>query len=775
MLVGGALVIGLLATVGSLMTNYALREARLAEVEGALRAAVSAAGALFAGAGGAAQNARIEERVEDFLSATVDGLDLDGVTVSFDSATGITEVDVAGSFGYEGFWGQPGGTIDVERTIRVRFEADRYEVAVALDLSRSMNIPFGSVGTRLDGLKAAMGNVTTAMRQASADDPGSMMVSVVPFASAVNVADTGGSGQTDAKERYVRMLVGPAGTTAQLLARARRQAASGKGGHWVDTFHHYGVGAGMGPLERRFLPEDLRAGRDWNLRREDVEVDVATQVPALGTWTVDDVDFWNGCVMARWGAYWHPDARGAGWRATDAGNWPARSKAPAWSPRGTALPRLPLHLSDDPPAAADPNTLFTAYSWPDARIGGTAAWRLQTVMMEVLDGAGAPYANKGGSDNNWSFVLGPGGAGGDGLCPPSAVTPLTADIEGFRRTVQGLRTVAVGPGTTFGGTYLNLGVVWGLRTLSPLWRPVWSVDDLQGVPRPLVPCAPGETTNCADPLEKVIVLVSDGESAFQAPVHSPPQPVLAGLDVNFLSSYIRCLPGANSDRPKYDAAWTEDTPARFNAGFGGGVDSSGEFTNPGIGAVVDALMTFGDPFPGGASRRANLIARLAGSSPTPWQVFRGVDAGFADFLMDPANRFGFDGRPIPPNRALCAPHSVFGPYGRVDDGVQAGGAPVFGVAPFSNLRAPYQTTAARRLTDWFLEACGIAGRRDVRIEAIFIGNRTSTRDIAGLERCVDAAGGDPGSADVFVTPDANALSRAFAEIFTIRRNLRFLD
>ncbi|MDE0350175.1 MAG: hypothetical protein OXM56_10785, partial [Gammaproteobacteria bacterium] len=368
MLVGGGLVIGLLATVGSLMANYAWREAQLAEIDGAMRATASASASLLGGA-----PVDVARRFEDVVTALVDGLEIDSVTVSYDQATGVTEVAVAGRVSHEGIFGQAGGVSSLDRTIRIRFEADRYEVAMALDLSASMQRSFGNVGNQLDGLKAAMGSVATIMREASAATPGSMMVSIVPFASTVNVADTGGSGRTAAKERYVRMLAGSAATTADLLAQARRQKSTARGGHWVDTFHHYGVGQDMGPLLRQFLPQDLLDGRDWNLRRRNVDVNVTVQVPSLGTWTVDDIDFWNGCVMARWGAYWNEDARGPGWRQVDAGNWPARATAPAWSPGGNALPALPLHLSDVPPSAAEPNTLFTAYSWPDARIGGTAA------------------------------------------------------------------------------------------------------------------------------------------------------------------------------------------------------------------------------------------------------------------------------------------------------------------------------------------------------------------------------------------------------------------
>ncbi len=783
MLVGGGLVIGLLATVGSLMANYAWREAQLAEIDGAMRATASASANLLGGA-----PAAIADRFEDVVTAMVDGLEIDSVTVSYDQATGITEVAVAGRVSHEGIFGQAGGVSNLDRTIRLRFETDRYEVAVALDVSPSMRTRFGNVGNRLDGLKAAMGVVTTVIRGANAATPGSIMVSVVPFASTVNVAHTGGSGRTAAKERYVRMLAGPAATTADLLAQARRQKSSGKGGHWVDTFHQYGVGGDMGPLLRQFLPQDLLDGRDWNLRRRDVDVDVTAQVPSLGTWTVDDIDFWNGCVMARWGAYWNEDARGPGWRQDDAGNWPARSTAPAWSPGGNALPGLPLHLSDVPPSAADPNTLFTAYSWPDARIGGTAAARLQTVMMEVLDGVGRAYDAGFVSDNDWSRAV--GGAGGDELCVPTPITPLTGDVSQFEGTVNGLQAPDVGVGDV-GMTYTNLGVVWGLRTLSPLWAPVWKVRDARNVPRPLVPCAPGESQNCHSWLRKMIVIVSDGENSSHGAVRGPVRygGTRTSLNPNYADNYL-CHATHTRRRPTYHSLWQHDTETAFNLGFGYRVYSGGTYserlTPAGAREVADALMRFPNTLPGGQPRRAKLIRRLQ-NLVTPWDLFRGQEAWLSDYLVlpdllgDPEYSFEFEGRPIHPDRHFCSLQSPFGPFGRADDSVQVGGVPVSGVAPFADLNtvqptpALYRRAMDGRLIDWLVDACKIAGDRGIRIEAIFIGDRRRRQPISELESCLDAAGGDPNLDEVFVTPNANALTQAFTDIFTVRRSLRILN
>ena len=188
--------------------------------------------------------------------------------------------------------------------------------------------------------------------------------------------DTSLAGQTPGKERYVRLLTG---------ADAGSAAARATSGHWVDTFHHYGTGTNMDSLAQRNLPAASLANgaQDWEMNGTE-SIDVSSQVPALGTWSVNDQDFWNGCVMARWGAYWDAVAQPAGWTATDASNWPAKSDAARWTSGGLALTGAPLHLSDEPPDSGKPSTRFTAYSWPDARISGTSDVRLHAVLAETL-------------------------------------------------------------------------------------------------------------------------------------------------------------------------------------------------------------------------------------------------------------------------------------------------------------------------------------------------------------------------------------------------------
>ena len=831
MLIACASALAVLALVGSLMTNYAWRELQWEELRTALRAAVSSTGPLLAGAGDSAIDEQIRNRIAEFAQGAASGLRLNptDVTVAHDTGTGVTTISVAGTYVLQGIWtvnsseGDSDDTADaIDESIAVKLEAERYEVAVALDVSGSMGLTMsieedGTRVSRLDSLKTAMDQVADVMETASSTAPGSLLVSLVPYTSAVNVADTGTAGRTPAKERYLRMLAGAPGADETITdtLRAAKDAVDDGAGQWVDTFHHYGVGNDPGPLRQLGLPENLLDDSDWNLRRTDVELDVSAEVPSLDKWVVDDEDFWNGCVMARWGAYWDSAARPVGWVADDSTNWPATKGAEGWSPGSASLPNsTPLHLSDAPPDADDPHTLFTAYSWPDARIGGQADHRLQTVMARLLDQGPnglrvAPnYALNNQfpdrptqADNDWSVS---GGRSGATLCPSSSITPLTADFAALRQAVTNLRVEGLFAPTRYtgvAGTYLNLGIVWGLRTISPLWQRVWQVHDLQGVARPAVPCAPGEADGGCNPLlHKSILIISDGASApgeqlraRLAVADSSGNPGWA--DSAFCTRYFN----TNLYLKAYHEAAREDNEADFNNHFSGYL-SNGTFGGTNMNLVLDAFQIL-DRWQSDTPARRNLRKAVL-EDLTPWQLFRGLDAGATDALMNEANEFGFDRRPVQVGH-LCRPSSMFGPYGRTDDRVLVGNtstvpatpvAPVADVAPF-NLAglAPaiagdgtpgsgsfgygdVYTTMAGRLDDWFVESCRIAGVRRVRVNAIFIGDEVrEARQIATLERCVDAAGGTSGRQDVFVTPDAEAIQEAFSTLFTVRRNLRFLD
>ena len=815
LLAGGAFVIMVMATAGAGLSNYAWHEAQWAELDAATRAAASAVGPRLGGVGGEADES-IRSRIAAFAAGLVDGMTVDDVLLVRESDD-VVSVTVSSGYTFNDIWGDWGGDADVVQTnVRVKLEADRYEVAIALDVSVSMRTPLPGGTAKLDGLKTAVHAVADTLEAASATTPGGVLVSLVPFATAVNAADTCGrdphtglctTARTVAKERYVRMLAGARPTLVETLVDARDARDTGRGGHWVDTFHHYG-GSRVDGLRRRYLPDDLLDDVDWNLRRENVAIDVVDEVPALGAWIVDDEDFWNGCMMARWGAYWDPGARRPGWRADDPGNWPATKPVAAWSRGGTALPAgTPLHLSDAPPLASDPNTLFTTYSWPDARIGALADHRLQGAMVEAMEPGkyvGDPYYyRRTVGDNDWSLPRNSGRI----LCPEPFVTPLTDDFAAIRAATDALEVTPpyYGGGGTNTSTYVGPGVVWALRTLSPLWQDVWDTYDAGGGRRPAVPCAPGEDSADCDPLlNKSIVVVSDGANAVGVAEGSrllaePSQP-----ENPYWFTTEMCQPSALF--AAYYAAANATTEADFNGYFlkpyvdDDLVDAAGRLNAMGMMRIVDALLAIEDTGPDTPTRRAEMTDALAhaappGLPPTPWQLFRVLDDDVIDVLVDPAGPFGLDGRPVLTGQHCRPMTSAFSPYGRFDDAVRAGDdtGPVVGVAPLEIVTTPPVSGAtgplsaadradisARmlgRLDGWLIEACRTAGARRVAVNAIFIGDVSpwTQPHIDILEQCVDASGGDPDLAEVHVTPTATDLEDTFRRLFTIRRNLRFLD
>ena len=198
-------------------------------------------------------------------------------------------------------------------------------------------------------------------------------------------------------------------------------------------------------------------------------------------------------------------------------------------------------------------------------------------------------------DNSWSLA----GNGGDVFCPDVPISPLTEDLNLVRSTVRGLRTTDrydSGSGNDIGATYMNLGVVWALRTLSPLWQGVWDVRDVRSVKRPGVPCAPGESERQCNPsLKKSIVLVSDG--------------------ANYMGKVVsRLYPGhgVHSNPSSHDPEWVcnrtnvsaylaadaVSTPDAFNAYFRSPhvdtdlVDSNGKLNDAGLERVAEAFLRF---------------------------------------------------------------------------------------------------------------------------------------------------------------------------------------
>ena len=802
MLIGGSLALFTMVGVGGVMADYAWREAQQEEVDAALRAAV-AASAHFLRGNLAANEVKVKDRIAGFMRGLLDDITIskDDIVVDHDYSTNRTTVRLEGdaTYAFKSLWsyGDAGGPASLRGTqVTVEFDASQFEFALALDVSHSMDdTPPGWTVTRLDALKDAIRSISQTVDDLSKTNPGIVTLSLVPYSNAVNVADTSGSSQTGSKERYVRMLTG-----ADYSTQTSRDTEA----HWVDTFHAYGTGAVMGPLASLSLP-DFLVPADWNLHRPGTE-DISLQAPAVGVWDFEGEDFWNGCVMARWGAYWDPAARPAAWDPSDTSNWPATKTVAGWEPGSTGIAGLPLHLSDAPPDASDPSTRFTAYSWPDARINGLADGALDDVLHKTLNPSYDPsffgYPGSPASANHWHLrAL---DRGGSLYCPEAPIVPLTDDLIAIQ-AADHYDAVDFHSSVGWGQTFMHLGIVWGLRTLSPLWRDVWNTKSVSGDDLPRTPCLEGESTQgCSPSVEKAIIIISDGANYFGDPRRGR----LAGSfypgtaitsNPNFGDPICNFYFAATFYAYYMTAMSAEDATA-FASSFD--VDANGVFTPAGMSAVLDGFQLV---HPNISALDPNIPAdrvvidahrilwENALNDMTPWQLFRGYDddsptknTDAADVLTDPANQFGLPGRPAH-NGQLCRPTSPFSAYGRPEDLVRVGdGPPVSDAAPFSvpdwltsSPTAALQDPITDRLDDWFREACDIAGQRGVRIHAIFIGEDTRPREqaaIALLEDCVDRGyGGNAVVDEVYATPTAKELEDALEDIIEIRRTLRFID
>ena len=786
-----------MATVGGMVTNYGWREAQREEIDGAFRAGVSAAAHFMRGDLTTVEE-DIKARVAGFMRGLLGDITIanDDIAVDHDFATNQTTISVEGdaTFAFASLWG--GGASSPESLkgeyVIVALDVSQYEFALALDVSKSMGYkPRGWRVTRLDALKAAIRTIAQTVDGVSKTNPGLVTLSLVPYSNAVNVADTSGASQTPAKERYVRMLTG-----AEYSTQTSRDSV----GHWVDTFHAYGTGNNMGPLASRSLP-DFLAVADWNLHQPGTE-DVSSQAPTVGTWSFEGEDFWNGCVMARWGAYWDAAARPTVWDSSDTDNWPAKTTVSGWEPGSTGISDLPLHLSDAPPDASDPSTRFTAYSWPDARINGLADGALNDVLIKTLDPTHDPGSFGSlwfpASANHWHLrAL---DRGGSLYCPEAPIVPLTDDLTALR-AADHYDFVDWHSRSYWGQTFLHLGIVWGLRTLSPLWRDVWNTTSASGDDLPRTPCLEGGTTQgCSPFVEKAIIIISDGANFFgRAPRGRRSGSFKPGTAITSNPNFQSATCNGDFNRTDYKTAMTAEDATAFAGSFD--VDANGVFTAAGMSAVLDGFQAV---HPTVRSRDPTIPAdrviidahrilwENALKDMTPWQLFRGYDddsptktTDATDVLADAANQFGFQGRPAQ-NGHYCRPMSPFSAYGRLEDLVHVGDSqPVSDVAPFSvptwltsSPTADLQDPVTDRLDDWFREACDIAGQRGVRIHAIYIGGDTRPWEKAAislLEECVDRGyGGNSAVDEVHATPTARELKQAIEDIIDIRRTLRFI-
>ncbi len=182
----------------------------------------------------------------------------------------------------------------------------------------------------------------------------------------------------------------------------------------------------------------------------------------------------------------------------------------------------PLDVSDLPPSVRGFDPLF----WPSSVIGGKVNQSnpaFQTV-----------FYTKGNDKNVWPDAA---GNTSDGPTPnkvygPNAdcatpITPLTSSYRALWTAVDRQKA------KYYGGTLANVGLVWGWRTLSPLWRGLWFQNDGSPAPdnRPMDYLSPDNS--------KVIVLMTDGDNALVGDrMMAYGRPDWTGLKASMLDTYM---------------------------------------------------------------------------------------------------------------------------------------------------------------------------------------------------------------------------------------------
>ncbi|MCU0885208.1 MAG: pilus assembly protein TadG-related protein [Beijerinckiaceae bacterium] len=161
----------------------------------------------------------------------------------------------------------------------------------------------------------------------------------------------------------------------------------------------------------------------------------------------------------------------------------------------------PFDVTDDPPNASDPRTLFTPYFWPDEPGKGKDGNSLGYVNNYMDDGDMPAGWNNGwewewqanlfkydGQNKNANFSENAPNTSGPNMACPDELLRLSDDRTKVLNKIKGLKH------WNGGGTVSSEGIMWGWRTLSPKL--------------PLADAKPYGTKNH----KKIMVVMTDGEN-----------------------------------------------------------------------------------------------------------------------------------------------------------------------------------------------------------------------------------------------------------------------
>ena len=171
-----------------------------------------------------------------------------------------------------------------------------------------------------------------------------------------------------------------------------------------------------------------------------------------------------------------------------------------------------------------------------------------------------------------------GDRGGSPFCPEAPIVPLTDDLDALI-AADAYRVLERHTPSYRSQTFLHLGIVRGLRALSPLWTDVWKTKSSTGED------LPRQSTSY---VEKAIVIVSDGANFFGDAGRGRTFGATASGTVNRNPSFdnAQCYRDAAFD-PAFATAMAAEDAAVFAQSFD--ADSNGALSADGLEAALDGF------------------------------------------------------------------------------------------------------------------------------------------------------------------------------------------